>query len=222
MILHRKLIVYLRRSTGRQALSLGAQREAIERFIASKSGTVIETFVETESGKTAQRPELAKAIAMAKRQRATIVVAKLDRLSRKASLIFNLKDANVSFVAADCPDMNELTVGFLAVVAQWEGNRISERTREGLAAARARGKKLGNPNGFAALSKLDFAKGRLVRKHKADARAEAYRAEFQKVQGLSANQAAAKLNEDGVGTPSGEGSWQHTTVLRVRKRLAAV
>ena len=158
MILHRKLIVYLRRSTGKQALSLDAQRETVDRFIASKSGTVVGTFVETESGKNAQRPELAKAIAMAKRNRATIVVAKLDRLSRKASLIFNLRDAGVSFVCADAPEMNEMSVGILAVVAQWEGEMISQRTREGLAAARTRGTKLGNPNGIAAIGEEGFAR----------------------------------------------------------------
>jgi DNA invertase Pin-like site-specific DNA recombinase len=221
MILHRKLIVYLRRSLGKQGLSLAAQKAAVDAFIASKGGTVIETFVETETGKHSQRPELTKAIALAKRHRATIIVGKLDRLSRKASLIFNLRDANVSFVAADCPDMNELTVGLLAIVAEWEGKMISLRTREGLRVARAKGTKLGNPNGIAAIGEKGFAKSRLVRKRRADAKAETYRVIFRELDALSANQAAAELNNRNVETPSGEGSWQHTTVLRVRRRLEA-
>src|SRR5690348_8390870 len=130
-----KIISYLRVSTakqGRSGLGLEAQRESIERYARQRATTVLETFTEIESGKVNARPELDKAIHLAKLTGATLVIAKLDRLSRNAAFLLSLRDSGVRFVAADMPDANELTVGVMALVAQQEREAISLRTREAL------------------------------------------------------------------------------------------
>ncbi|MCV2866792.1 recombinase family protein [Albidovulum sediminicola] len=104
-------------------------------------------FTEVENGRNPDRPELGKAIQLARLTGATLVIAKLDRLSRNAAL----RDSGVKFIACDMPEANDLTVGIMALVAQQEREAISRRTKEALAVAKARGVKLGNPNGAAAL-----------------------------------------------------------------------
>ncbi|MCU4654488.1 recombinase family protein, partial [Roseibacterium sp. SDUM158016] len=149
-----KLVAYERVSTARQGksgLGLEAQRMAIDDYAATKSGTILARFTEVESGRKNDRPELEKALQLARITGATLVIAKLDRLSRNAAFLLTLRDAGVSFVACDMPEANDLTVGIMALVAQQEREAISRRTREALAAAKARGVKLGNPNGAAAL-----------------------------------------------------------------------
>ena len=103
----------------------------------------------------ADRPELARALADYKRSRATLVIAKLDRLSRNAAFLLALRDSGVKFVACDMPEANDLTVGIMALVAEAEREAISRRTKEALAVAMARGVKLGNPNGAASLRRAD-------------------------------------------------------------------
>jgi DNA invertase Pin-like site-specific DNA recombinase len=149
-----KLVAYERVSTARQGksgLGLEAQRKAIEDYAATKGGTILARFTEVESGRKNDRPELEKALQLARITGATLVIAKLDRLSRNAAFLLTLRDAGVSFVACDMPEANDLTVGIMALVAQQEREAISRRTKEALAAAKARGVKLGNPNGAAAL-----------------------------------------------------------------------
>src|ERR1700733_10217482 len=142
-----KFVSYVRVSTvrqGRSGLGLEAQREAVRQFIASRTGKLIAPeFVEVETGKRNDRPELQKALKRAKITSATLVVAKLDRLSRNAAFLMNLQDSGVPFVAADMPEANNMTVGFMALVAQNEPQAKSQRTKDALAAAKARGTILG-------------------------------------------------------------------------------
>src|SRR4051812_8780242 len=143
-----RMIGYERVSTARQGasgLGLEAQRQAIDGFVASRGGTLLGRFTEVESGKNPDRPELKLALHLAKVTGATLVIAKLDRLSRNAAFLLTLRDAGVRFAAVDLPEANDLTVGIMALVAQQEREAISKRTKEALAIARSRGVKLGNP-----------------------------------------------------------------------------
>jgi len=149
-----KPVAYERVSTarqGRSGLGLEAQRKAIDAFAAAKEARVLGHFTEVESGRKNDRPELEKALDLARLTGATLVIAKLDRLSRNAAFLLTLQASGVRFVACDMPEANDLTVGIMALVAQQEREAISRRTKEALAAAKARGVKLGNPNGAAAL-----------------------------------------------------------------------
>ena len=132
-------------------MRLEAQRKTIETFAASRGADVLARFTEVESGRKANRPELTKALHLAKVTGATLVIAKLDRLSRNAAFLLALRDSGVRFMAVDMPKANDLTVGIMALVAQAEREAISRLTKEALAVAKARGVKLGNPNGAAAL-----------------------------------------------------------------------
>jgi len=139
-------VAYLRVSTqkqGQSGLGLEAQRAAVQAFVQSTS--LLGEFVEVESGKKNQRPQLVAAIALAKAKGATLLIAKLDRLSRNAGFIFQLRDTGVDFVCCDMPDANTLTVGLFAVLAQHERELISQRTKAALAAKKARGAQLGTP-----------------------------------------------------------------------------
>jgi DNA invertase Pin-like site-specific DNA recombinase len=139
-------VAYLRVSTqkqGQSGLGLEAQRAAVRAF--AQAAQVVAEFVEVESGKQNQRPQLAAAMALAKAKGATLLIAKLDRLSRNAGFIFQLRDAGVDFVCCDMPDANTLTVGIFAVLAQHERELISHRTKAALAAKQAQGAQLGTP-----------------------------------------------------------------------------
>ena len=139
-------VAYLRVSTqqqGQSGLGLEAQRAAVGAF--TSAAHLVAEFVEVESGKQNQRPQLAAAMALAKAQGATLLIAKLDRLSRNAGFIFQLRDAGVDFVCCDMPDANTLTVGIFAVLAQHERELISQRTTAALRAKKARGAPLGTP-----------------------------------------------------------------------------
>ena len=140
-------IAYYRVSTqqqGRSGLGLEAQQQAVRSFL--KDGQPLQAeFTEVESGKRDTRPQLTAAITQAQRIGATLLIAKLDRLSRNASFIFALRDSGVKFVAADMPDANHLTVGILAVIADHERQAISDRTKAALSALKARGVQLGSP-----------------------------------------------------------------------------
>ena len=131
---------------GRSGLGLEAQRETVRQFVASRGGRIIAPeYVEVETGKRNDRPELVKALKRCRATGATLVVAKLDRLSRNAAFLMTLRDSGVQFVAADLPEANTMTVGVMAVVAQHEREAISARTKAALAAAKRRGVKLGGP-----------------------------------------------------------------------------
>jgi DNA invertase Pin-like site-specific DNA recombinase len=129
-------------------LGLEAQRSAVETFLNGGRWKVINEFVEIESGSRDDRPKLAEALSVCRLHNATLVIAKLDRLSRDAHFLLGLTKAGVRFVAADMPEANEMVVGMMAVVAQAERKMISQRTKAALAAAKARGVKLGKPENF--------------------------------------------------------------------------
>ena len=148
-----KFLPYYRVSTPKQGLSglgLDAQRKTVEEFVASRGGLIAQPmtederdlkasgFVEVESGRNNKRPKLAEALAQCEMTGATLVVAKLDRLSRNAAFLLQLKDSEVDFIAADLPDANTMTVGIMAVVAQYEAEVASTRTRKALAVSQER------------------------------------------------------------------------------------
>jgi DNA invertase Pin-like site-specific DNA recombinase len=173
-----KLVAYEQVSTARQrrsGLDLAAQRKAIEDYAATKGGTILARFTEVESGRRNDRPELERALQLARVTAATLVIAKLDRLSRNAAFLLTLRDGGVRFVACDMPEANDLTAGITALVAQQEREAISRRTKEPLAAAKARGVKLGNPNCAAAPSRAgeDGSALRATLRQNADAHSEA-------------------------------------------------
>lgn len=144
-----EFVAYYRVSTVRQGqsgLGLDAQRASVAAHVAGKSGgLLLAEFQEIESGRKSDRPQLAAALALCKRQKATLVIAKLDRLARNVRFISSLMESGVQFQAVDMPEANRLTVHILAAVAEHEREAISERTRAALAAKKARGETLGNP-----------------------------------------------------------------------------
>ena len=154
-----KWVSYLRVSTdrqGRSGLGLEAQRQAVTDYLNGGNWALVSEFVEVESGKRSDRPQLAAALAACRKHKAKLVIAKLDRLSRNVAFIASLMDGNVDFVCCDFPTANRLTLHILAAVAEHEREAISVRTKAALAAVKARGTKLGNPN-LAAVNGLAVA-----------------------------------------------------------------
>lgn len=148
-------ITYLRVSTAKQGadgLGIDAQRAAVIRYAGSNP--IAAEYVEVESGRKNKRPQLTAALAACKATGATLLIAKLDRLTRNAGFLFTLMDAGVNFVAADNPDASPLTIRILAVVAQDEAERISTRTKAALEAKRAKGEKMGNPDNLTHAARL--------------------------------------------------------------------
>ena len=140
------IVTYLRVSTARQGksgLGLEAQQKAVSDYLSTGQWNLLEEFVEVESGKNSKRPKLLEAIELCKASGAKLLVGRLDRLARDAAFLMNLKDAGIDFVCADMPEANRLTIGIMALVAEQEREAISKRTKEALAAAKARGVQLG-------------------------------------------------------------------------------
>jgi DNA invertase Pin-like site-specific DNA recombinase len=168
-----KFVCYYRVSTarqGRSGLGLEAQRDAVRNYLNGGDWQVAGEFTEVETGKRADRPELAKAFAACRLHRATLVIAKLDRLARNAHFLLGLRDSGIDFVAADMPNANRLTVGIMAMVAEDEAERISARTKAALAAAKKRGTVLGGFRGKVPTAKHRALSAKAVKEH-ADARA---------------------------------------------------
>ena len=213
-------VSYLRVSTerqGRSGLGLEAQRRAVADFLAG-GGTWrhVAELVEVESGSRDSRPRLLEAMALCRLHGATLVIAKLDRLSRDAAFLLNLQKAGVRFVAADMPEANELVVGIMAVVAQAERKMISTRTKAALAAAKARGVQLGKPENLSN-REAGQVRSRARQTHRAKERVQdlapvvaAVRAEG----AVSLRQIAAALNARAIPAARG-GSWSAAQVQRV-------
>ena len=218
------IVGYLRVSTkgqGESGLGIEAQRAAIEAYAKGRDAKVLMLYTEVESGKLASRPELAKAIAHARRAKATLVVAKLDRLSRNVAFLSAMMENKVPFVACDNPSANELTLHILAAVAQAEAKAISDRTKAALAAYKARGGQLGGELPQCRnLTPEAMAKGRNKAKEaKAQRKSEAYADLAPMVAtwrngGMTLEGIADKLNTDGHTTRRGK-PWNHVQVMRV-------
>ena len=144
-----QFIAYFRVSTRHQGIDgngMNAQRDSVHRFIENQRGHLLAEFSEVESGGRCDRPELAAALEQCRIHKATLVVAKLDRLSRNAEFLLRLQNAGVNFICCDCPNVDRFTVGILALVAQRERELIAERTKSALQSAKARGVRLGTRN----------------------------------------------------------------------------
>lgn len=219
-----KFISYLRVSTdkqGRSGLGIHAQRDAIKRYLSGNNGLVLGEYVEVESGKKKDRPKLTEALKHCKLTGAVLVIAKLDRLSRNAHFLLTLQEEGVKFVAADMPEANNLTVGIMAMVAQQEREAISKRTKEALQQAKARGKRLGNPNGAEHLRGRGNREAVESVRNKADTFAESLRDtlnNFIQSGATSARSIASLLNQQGILTARG-GQWHQSTVSNLLKRL---
>lgn len=222
----RRFVTYLRVSTKRQGasgLGLEAQRAACAKHIESVGGDLppVAEFVEVESGRKSNRPELRKALDLCRVTGATLVIAKLDRLARNAAFLLSLRDSGVEFVAADMPQANRLLVGIMALVAEQEREMISERTRAALAAAKARGVKLGGDRGGRASEAAQKA-GTAARQAKADAFAarlaphivDALQDNF-----TSLRQIGAYLEAKGIVTATGRDVWTPRAVANVLARV---
>ena len=211
-----RFVAYYRVSTDRQGqsgLGLEAQRAAVAGFVAGR-GELAAEHVEVESGKRADRPELGRALELCRQRRAVLVIAKLDRLARNVHFISGLMESGVEFRAVDMPDANRLTLHILAAVAEHEREAISARTTAALAAARARGVKLGSPDPAAAA-----ARGRAVLAAAAAPARERAVPIIRRLraEGLSLRGIVAALVAEGV-PPLRGGAWHPETV---RKLLAA-
>jgi DNA invertase Pin-like site-specific DNA recombinase len=201
-------------SQGRSGLGLEAQQAALARFAEAEGFDLIETFTEIETGRGAnaldRRPQLSAALAAARKLKAPIIVAKLDRLSRDVCFISGLMTQRTPFIVAELgADADPFMLHLYAALAEKERRLISQRTKDALAAKKAQGVKLGGLN----------AKG-IQNREEAKARAEALRPILAELNGLSARAIAAELNKRNAPTPNG-GPWHSMTVIRVQRRLAS-
>ena len=226
-----KFISYLRVSTdkqGRSGLGVEAQRAAVDSYLNGGQWTLAAEYVETESGRRSDRRQLAKALAHAKAIGATVVFAKLDRLTRNVDLLRALVASDVDLVFCDLPHvpagaMGRFLLTQMASVAELEAGLISERTKAALAAAKARGMKLGNPNGARALKGKQVGNKQAVAAVKANAENRAANLkgivdDLRSVGIKSVRTITTELNARGILTPRG-GAWHSTSVARLLARL---
>jgi len=215
-----KFIAYYRVSTdkqGRSGLGLEAQQRAVRDHLGSNGWELIAEYTEVESGKKNARPKLDTALAQCRREKATLVIAKLDRLSRNAAFLMALREASVDIRAVDMPEANKFIFGIMALVAEHERDQVSIRTIAALAAAKARGVKLGSP---------DPSKGRAVAAEVNREKATRFAAnvlpvvrEIQESGATSLRAIAKALNARGVQTAR-RGRWGPQAVANVIARAA--
>lgn len=209
-----KFVAYYRVSTAKQGqsgLGLEAQKTAVEKYLNGGDWNLIGEFVEIESGKRKNRPQLNAALALCKKQKATLIIAKLDRLARNLHFISGLMESRIDFLAVDNPTANRLTVQILAAVAEEEARAISSRTKAALARAKARGVLLGR-NG----KELGMANHRRAMN---TAREIEGLISTLKIEGItSIRNIASALNSREISTPQGK-RWHATSVRRLLMRL---
>lgn len=220
-----KVVSYVRVSTqkqGQSGLGLEAQRAAVQAFCESNGCELLAEYQEVESGRKNSRPQLQKALAHAKRAKATLLIAKLDRLARNVAFIANLMEAGAEFRACDMPEANKFMLHIMAAVAEQEASAISQRTRVALKAAKRRGTLLGGAN--PACRNLDDD----ARKRGSEATAKATSVFYAAVEsdirnahqnGNSLRAIAEQLNAQGKTTRNGS-QWTAVQVQRVLKRAA--
>ena len=221
-----RYVAYYRVSTQRQGasgLGLEAQRAAVAAFVAQRGGQVVAERVEVESGRRADRPQLAEALAEAERLRAVLVIGKLDRLARNVAFISALLESGVEITAADMPEASKFMLHIMAAVAEHEAAAISARTRAALAAAKARGVKLGWSIPERA-EEAQRASAAAAERRQAEADRFAGQvgplAAALAAEGRSLRAVAAELNARGVATPRGK-AWQAASVRNLLARVGA-
>ena len=220
-------IAYFRVSTqkqGRSGLGLEAQRQAVATYLNGGQWRIVAEFTEVESGKRSDRPVLTQALAAARAHRVPLVVAKVDRLTRSLAFLSRLLEAGVDVRFCDLPQIEGPTGRFMlqqmAAVAELEAGMISARTKAALAAAKARGVRLGGHRG-STLSTEAMAAGRAAQTWRAVARGADLApiiAELRAAGASSLAELADGLNERGIPTARGNGAWQPTQVARMLKR----
>jgi Site-specific recombinases, DNA invertase Pin homologs len=226
-----KLIAYYRVSTERQGasgLGLEAQRERVQKFVADRRHEIVDEIVEVQSGKDDSRPELARALGLARLQRAGIIVAKLDRLARSARFLDAIVSGAVDVLFCDLPDLppgptGRFMVQLMGSIAELEAGMISERTRAALAAAKQRGRKLGGFRGTAASPKAREVSAE-VRRARADAYALALMPVIEELRrggAYALSDLAQGLTQRGIETPAGAAIWSKSSVRAVLARLDA-
>lgn len=214
-----KFVAYYRVSTdkqGQSGLGLDAQREAVARHIGQAE--LVAEFTEVESGRKNDREQLAHALSLAKRTKATLVIAKLDRLARNVHFISGLLESSVPFVCADMPEADRTFLQMMAVFAEWEARKISERTKAALAQVKAQGRQLGCPT-----PEVGSALGIAKIQAKADRYAERVGPLVQDIVRKSGactlRDIAAALTARGVETPRGNINWNPSQVSNLLKRI---
>jgi DNA invertase Pin-like site-specific DNA recombinase len=218
-----RFVAYYRVSTarqGRSGLGLEAQRTAVTDHLNGGSWRLVAEFTEIESGKRSDRPKLAEALKICRLTGARLIIAKLDRLARNVAFISNLMESNVEFEAVDFPQANRLTIHIMAAIAEHEAKSISDRTRAALAAAKARGKRLGGFRGRPGTAG-DCAKARQARSASANARAADLAPVIEDIRAAGAKSlgdVASGLNARDISAPRG-GLWSPAQVRLLFKRL---
>jgi DNA invertase Pin-like site-specific DNA recombinase len=217
-----KFVAYFRVSTQKQGvngLGMDAQKETVRQFL-SNGGELVGDFVEVETGKganaLAKRPQLAAALALCKKTGAKLLIAKLDRLARNVHFVSGLMESKVKFVACDMPEANDLTIHVMAAFAEHEAKRISQRTKEGLAAAKARGVVLGG-SGAGNLRRNALERGAVANLNAQRLKPIIFGL---KSQGLSQRAMLSALNDSGVTAPKG-GLWSLVQLQRALARIKA-
>jgi DNA invertase Pin-like site-specific DNA recombinase len=211
-------VAYMRVSTdkqGRSGLGLEAQEAAVAAYAEALDADIVDRFIEVESGKRNDRPELAKALALCRKHKATLIIAKLDRLARNVAFIANLMESGADFIAVDMPSATRLTIHILAAVAEHEREMISARTKAALQARKARGGRLGAPD-----PTIGSAVGVARIKARAVAHAENVMPIIDSVRSSGVDTLAgiaAALNARGIKSARG-GTWHPATVARLIAR----